>query len=160
MSILFPAWLMFCVSLLLWWFCWVGPWAQNSDSKQCQCLFHGFWVKSKQLLLVWGLSFLWVYHDSEQHSLKEGVPCSCPPLITGSDCYTGLVERFLGLSWTSVFVVLLVNQWTQTLQSRATFIRLDLLVLNDPFSSLSDVLQKLQLCICKRRLSFSPKGLA
>lgn len=120
---------MFCVSLLLWWFCWVGPWAQNSDSKQCQCLFHGFWVKSKQLLLVWGLSFLWVYHDSEQHSLKEGVPCSCPPLITGSDCYTGLVERFLGLSWISVFVFLLVNQWTQTLQSRATFIRLDLLVL-------------------------------
>lgn len=159
MSILFLDWLMFCVSLLLRWFCWVGPRATVTQNSVSVSFMASGW-KANSSSWCEDFSFLWVYNDSEQHSPKEGVPCSCPPLITGSDCYTGLVVRFLGLPWTSVFVVLLVNQWTQTLQSRATFIRLDLLVLNDLFPSFSDVLQKLQLCICKRCHSFSPKGLA
>lgn len=65
------------------------------------------------------------------------------------------------LFWT--LLVLLVNQWTKTLQSRAAFIRLDLLVSNNLFRVCLITLSKNPGPVCsvdRPWLSFSPYGLA
>lgn len=65
--------------------------------------------------------------------------------------FHAVVQGFPGLSWTvvfwtSVFLVLLVNPWTQTLQSRAAFIRLALLVSNSLFQVYLITLSKSSTC--------------
>lgn len=164
--ILFLAWVMLCVSLLLRWVCWLGRSQSHNESKQylgeeqttplgvrtfCKLKMPQNNSSPREECLVtvplchWECGLCWPGLPQLLGELK----CKCHQWIKAVARFPhcgGRVSRII-----LTCCVLNIStlgfagyQWAYTLQSRASFVRLDLLI-EQPFSSLSDnTLQKLQ----------------